>query len=157
MGACVDRRPKVLRNPDSRTVDALEALAFGLVAVTSRAIHETATPPELTFQQWRVLVVLGGTESGMRVSELAARITASGPSSSRIVRRLARRGLVESTIDPSDRRAVLLRLTHAGSTLRERIIERRRSLIRDTIARQQLSPTATSQLIRLAGLLERWI
>ncbi len=117
---------------DVSVLDALDQLAFGLVAMTSRAIAE-ATGGELTFQQWRILVVLGTAPAGLRVSNLGARIAASGPSTSRLSQRLARRGLVEMSPDQRDRRAVVVRLTHEGQTLRTTIVDRRRELIREAV------------------------
>lgn len=119
--------------PGATVLDALEDLAFGLVALTSEAIAESTTRGELTVQQWRVLVVLGGADAGMRVAALARRIAASGPSTSRLVKRLTQRGLVEVTPDPGDGRALRIGLSGAGMELRARIVARRRELIRATV------------------------
>ncbi len=148
-----------LSTPDLEVaaLDALESLAFGMVAITSRAIEAGTKRGELTFQQWRVLVVLGAAGEGMRVRDLAARIAASGPSTSRIVRRLQTRSLLETTVDPGDGRAVLVRLSGGGASLRERIVQRRRALIQETIASHETSPAAISELSELAALLARWI
>lgn len=132
-------------------LDALEDLAFGLVALTSQAIAESTAHGELTVQQWRVLVVLGGAGGGMRVSTLARRIAASGPSTSRLVKRLVERGLVEVAPDPGDGRALRLNLSPAGAELRARVVARRRELIRATTG----SKTANRrQSHELAGLAE---
>ena len=151
---------------------ALETLAFALVSLTSRAIAAETLPRQLTFQQWRALVVLGGTGPGvdlaglvpggsvnaapeprpMRVSDLGRRIGASGPSTSRIARRLVDHGLVEAAPDPRDRRAVGLRLTARGLDLRTRVVARRRELIRQTIGRDAPRP-ASAELTRLVEAL----
>jgi DNA-binding MarR family transcriptional regulator len=142
---------------DGELLDALESLAFGLVAITSRAIEEATVRGELTFQQWRVLVVLGGAPDGLRVSELAGRIAASGPSTSRLARRLERRGLVRSAVDPLDRRAVRLGLSPAGAALRERISVRRRELIHATILGHRASGDLIREMAAVARAFERWL
>ena len=135
------QRVRAMSADDTTAVDALERLAFGLVAVTSRAIEEVSGG-DLTVQQWRVLVVLGGAEAGIRVSDLARRINASGPSTSRIVRRLEQRGLVAASVDAADRRAVRIQLSPTGEAIRGRVVERRRSLIRETLAGRRPSAAA---------------
>lgn len=141
---------------DAGAVDALERLAFGLVAITSRAIEEVSAG-ELTLQQWRVLVVLGGVDDGLRVSEVARRITASGPSTSRIAHRLEQRGLLTHRSDPDDRRAVRLQLSPAGVATRARIVEHRRRLIGETLTGVRLSPAAARHLEAIAAVFDRWV
>ena len=137
-------------------VDALETLAFGLVAITSRAVAEETSHGQLTLQQWRVLVVLGAVDDGLRVSELSGRIGASGPSTSRIARRLEIRNLVATSVDPADGRAIRLHLTPTGLALRERIILRRRALIEVTIAGGDASPDLAHRLAAMAREFDRW-
>ena len=132
-------------------LDGLEELAVGLVAMTSRAIAETTIRGELTFQQWRILVVLGATDAGMRVSELGRRIAASGPSTSRLVNRLEVRGLVIVEPDPVDHRAVRIHLSAGGLDLRTRIVERRRALITETIGRTAAHHALSTELERVAA------
>ncbi len=52
---------------------------------------------------------------------LSGRLGIDPASTSQIVDRLVRRGLLEQAIDPADRRARLLRPTHVGSRLRARL------------------------------------
>ena len=119
-------------NEAATTLDALETMAFALVSLTSRALAESGGR-HLTFQQWRVLVVLGADPPPLRISELARRIAASGPSTSRIAQRLMRLRLVAIEPDPRDRRAVQVRLTEHGTDVRAQVVARRRDLIRDLI------------------------
>jgi DNA-binding MarR family transcriptional regulator len=135
---------------------ALEALSFGLVAVTARAIEDVTTHGQLSFQQWRVLVVLA-SPARLRVTELARRIGASEPSTSRMADRLERRGLIETIADPLDRRAINLRLTPAGSTLRDEVVERRRALIAESIAGLSVPPDGVDTIERFAEAFERWV
>ncbi len=146
-----DSETEAAQAAGTTVLDALEDLAFGMVALTSQAIVESTTRGELTVQQWRILVVLGGVDAGIRVSTLARRIAASGPSTSRLIKRLGRHGLIEITPDPGDGRAVRIGLSVAGIELRARIVARRRELIGATIG-----PTTARrrQSRELAGLAE---
>ncbi len=128
-----------------------------MVAITSRAVDEASRPGGLTFQQWRVLVVLGGADTGMRISELARRLGASGPSTSRIVRRLERHGLVELVRDQVDRRAVRATLSVGGSALRQKVIDRRRDLIVATVEVATYDDSMADRLSALARHFDAWV
>ena len=112
--------------------DALEAVVFGSVAVTSRAL--TAAGLELTFAQWRVLVVVGEKPSGATVTEIAARLGAEVSPVSRLVSRLVRRGVVTVVKDEQDRRVTRVMISEAGREIREAVIERRRVLLAEVLA-----------------------
>ena len=81
---------------DQRILEAIDELALALVAVTARALSEAVNDLDLTLSQWRVLVVIGQRKRPLRVGEIATRIEASLPSTSRILRRLERRGLIST-------------------------------------------------------------
>lgn len=135
------------------TLDALETLAFALVSLTSRALAE-AGGQHLTFQQWRAMVVLGLGAEPLRVSELAQRISASSPSTSRIVRRLVNQRLVAIEPDSRDRRAVHVQLTEHGAEVRARIVAQRRALISEMIgqrADRPVSPETAALVDRFAA------
>ncbi|QJW36048.1 MarR family winged helix-turn-helix transcriptional regulator [Cellulosimicrobium protaetiae] len=69
----------------------------------------------LTLREYDVLFSLTkGPDDGMRLRDLNAYILLSQPSLSRMVDRLATRGLVERTSAPDDARGTLVRLTPAG-------------------------------------------
>lgn len=137
-------------------IDVLERLAFALVALTSTALTEGAPGADLTFPQWRVLVVLGGGDGGrvLRLGVLAVAISASRPSTSRLVRRLERRGLVQTTPDPDDRRGLLVGLSDRGRTVRAAVIDRRRELIRERIAGLSGPAGVEQELERVADALD---
>ena len=109
-------------------LDQLDVLAVEIVSATNAAIAEVGAG-ELSFQQWRLLSVLGGSSGAMRPSELAGRVSSSMPSTTRLVQRMERRGYVSSERDPSDGRGRLLRLTAEGRVLRANVIRRRRELL----------------------------
>ena len=148
-----ERRP----DEDPNLATAIEALSFGLVAVTARAIDDARPSHPLTFQQWRILVILGSTDTGVRIGEVAERLGASRPSTSRLVHRLSRRGLVESRPDPDDGRASSLRLTQAGATLRRTVVERRRALIEASLEDPDDREDLAAGVARLARRFGRWV
>jgi DNA-binding MarR family transcriptional regulator len=118
--------------PTDRAQNALEAVALGSVAVTTRALASTAL--DLTFVQWRVLVIVGEDEDGATVSEIAVRLGAEISPLSRLVGRLARRGLVSTGKDERDRRVTRVNLTDAGRAIRRTVLRRRRELLAVVLA-----------------------
>jgi len=117
---------------DQRIINAIERVIVGGVAITARALGDETI--ELTLMQWRVLVVVGEQAQGMHVGVVARRIGASAPSTSRLLRRLERRGLIQLVRDEVDRRYMLVRLTAEGRTLHDEMMKRRRKLIRTALS-----------------------
>jgi DNA-binding MarR family transcriptional regulator len=109
---------------DDRLIELLERVVVGSVAVTERAIAAAGT--DLTFVQWRVLLIVGEQPDGATVSEVASRIGARGSPASRLISRLKRRGVVIAERDPSDGRVARIQLTESGRSLRGRVLEQRR-------------------------------
>jgi DNA-binding MarR family transcriptional regulator len=105
-------------------IEPLEVLMFEAIGMTAVALA-TAAAGELTLAQWRALVVLGRRDA-VRVGEIATAIGGSLPSTSRLIQRLERRGLVTTERDESDRRATLVRMTPKGTDLRKAVIVSRR-------------------------------
>jgi len=138
--------------------DDLERIAVGAVAVTTRALAQADTGFELTFPQWRALLVLGEEEDGARIGEVAARVGGTLPATSRLLRRLERRGLTALSVDELDRRATRARLTDHGRTVREKILAHRRAALRDIAAGlpQVERGRVKSGLRALAAELERF-
>ena len=133
-------------------LDSVETLAFALVSLTARALAEGGGH-QLTFQQWRMLVVLGNAAAPMKVSEIAKRIAASGPSTSRLVQRLEDNGLVEVGADRSDGRVVRVRLSSAGTAVRASVVARRRELIREYLG-DAVDRPVPREMARLIAALE---
>ena len=107
--------------PAQAARDGLEAVAFGSVAVTSRAL--AAVGLELTFAQWRVLAVVGEKPGGATVTEIAARLGAEVSPVSRLVSRLVRRGVVTVVKDERDRRVTRVTTSDAGREIRDAVLE----------------------------------
>ncbi len=137
-------------------LDELERLTLATVAVTTRALSETAGPTELTFLGWRVLVLLGLDEGSLRLRDIAERLGASAPSTSRLIRRLERRGLVTTGPDPADRRGLRVGLSDEGDRVRRAVLDRRREILTEALA-QPLSGDRDRAITQLADRLARWI
>jgi DNA-binding MarR family transcriptional regulator len=127
---------------------ALESLAVGLVAVTSLALARAGV--ELTFAQWRVLMVVSQHDEGATVGEVARRIGSAISPASRLITRMRRRGLVVAEKDPHDHRATRVRLSEQGRAVRDRVLAQRRELLH--AAAQGLEPLPPSILRQLSEL-----
>jgi DNA-binding MarR family transcriptional regulator len=117
-----------MSSPD--LVSALEHLVIGAVGLTTRALAEASPGTELTFPQWRALLIIGEDPDGARVGQVASRVGVTLPATSRLLRRLERRGFVALATDETDRRATRARLTPQGEEVRARILEYRQAALR---------------------------
>ena len=114
--------------------DDLERIVIGAVALTTRALAGAETDFELTFPQWRAILVVGGDADGARVGEVAARVGVTLPATSRLLRRLERRGLTTLGADRTDGRATRVRLTERGQRIRSAILAQRRAALEQIAA-----------------------
>jgi DNA-binding MarR family transcriptional regulator len=133
-------------------IRALERLAVGSVAITERAIASAGT--DLTFVQWRVLLIVGEQEGGVRVGEIAERIGAHASPTSRLISRLKSRGVVMTEKDELDGRATRVRLTSVGRTLRGRVLEHRRQDLATVAPKLELTPGEVTAIGAVARVLE---
>ena len=138
---------------DPGFLDSLESIIMAGVALTTEALADATQDTELTLPMWRVLVVLGATDEGATVSEVARRIRVTVPATSRQLQRLARRGLVSLSVDDRDRRAMRARLTAAGAEFREQVMGSRRQRLRVALAPLVVSPTTEHDIAVVARLL----
>ena len=118
---------------------ALEAIAFGSVAVTTRALNMVGL--DLTFAQWRVLVIVGESVDGATISEISVRLGSEVSAVSRLVTRMARRQLVAARKDERDRRITRVTAADRGLELRSAVLARRGDLIRDVLRAAGPIPT----------------
>ena len=103
--------------------DAWEALLTAHAALMKQfAAEDTWT--DVSMREYDVLYTLSKDPEPLRLSELNRHVLLSQPALSRLVERLAERGLVERHADPADGRGVRLSLTAAGRTT-QRAIGRR--------------------------------
>ncbi len=141
---------------DPGLTELLERIVLAGVALTTRALAEATPGLDLTFPQWRVLVVLGEKAEGATVSEVAGRIGVTVPATSRQLRRLARRGLLEIGPDASDRRASRASLTHAGRSAREEILAFRRRHIEASASQVEVANATLRELASIADALDEY-
>jgi DNA-binding MarR family transcriptional regulator len=135
--------------------DLLERLFLAGVAITTRALTEASPDLDLTFPQWRVLLVVGERRDGATVSEVSARVGVTVPATSRQLRRLARRGLLEIRRDERDRRAARARLTEQGAGVRDAILGYRHERIVEIVAGLQVSSSMSHDLARVADAFDK--
>ena len=136
-------------------VEQLELLAVELVSVTNSAMAEVAAG-EVSFPQWRLLVILGSAPGPLRLHEIARRVSASMPSASRLVERMERRGLVASAPDPYDHRGRLIGLAERGAQMRVQVLARRRALIEEGLVSFVATEDVVATLARIVdGLAQR--
>ncbi len=135
-------------DPSKLVLDLLERLAVELVSVTNRAIAEVGAG-EVSFPQWRLLMVLGSAPGPLRLHEIARQVSSSMPSASRLIDRMKRRGLVTSAADPRDRRGRLIALTERGARTRVQVTARRRVLIEERLVSFDETPDVVAALARV--------
>jgi DNA-binding MarR family transcriptional regulator len=140
--------------PEGTLSDLLERIVLAGVAITTRALTEASPGFDLTFPQWRALVVVGEHPDGMTVSEVARRIGVTLPATSRQLRRLERRGLVILRRDERDRRAARIQLTAGGLATRAAILAFRRRLIADAVSRVPVTEVTLRDLASVVDALD---
>jgi DNA-binding MarR family transcriptional regulator len=126
-------------------VDSLGAIVFGGVAMTASALQHATDGQEVTFVQWRAILVIGEHEEGRRVGEVAAFVNAALSTTSRLLRRLERRGLLTLAQDEEDRRATRARLTDAGVRVRSSVLAYRRDEIAAVV--EDVKPSAAADRV----------
>jgi DNA-binding MarR family transcriptional regulator len=100
---------------------------------------------DLSMREYDVLYTLAKCPAPQRMSELNRHVLLSQPALSRLVDRLADRGLVERRTDPADGRGVLLALTDAGRALQHQIGGRHARGVARAMTRE-LTPVELRQL-----------
>lgn len=121
------------------------------VALTAVSLSASSLS-DLTLLQWRALRV---AERSVRVTEMADALNISLPSTSKIIKRLQGRGLVDLQRDVGDQRARMVTLTPAGVEALEGVLARRREYLRSALTLSGLEHDGrfSSQLHRLAEVL----
>lgn len=122
-------------------------------ARTLRRGHLSALEPfGLRPHQSRALGVIArhGADGDLRLADLADHLGIARRSATEVVDALEQQGLVARTPSPTDRRAIVLRLTTEGQSLRRRI-ERSRAELGD----QFFASLSEAERDQLAGLLRK--
>lgn len=123
----------MLSSPDDCARHVLDVVP--LVMRFIRAEMRSHRTPDLTVPQFRLLVFLEG-RTGASLSDAAAHLGLTSPSTSVLVNGLVNRGLVTRQAHPGDRRRLALALTSAGqeamrsarASTRRRLAERLEAL-----------------------------
>ena len=136
-----------------RANDAWEALLSAHAALMKQFAAEDIWA-DLSMREYDVLYTLSKCPEPIRISELNRHVLLSQPALSRLVDRLAERGLVRRGPDPADGRGVRLSLTDAGRAQQREIGRRHaRGVARAMTA--SLDPAELRQLeaicLKLAG------
>lgn len=142
--------------PAAQVARAIDRIVVAGVALTARALNEGSGESDLSLPQWRVLVVLSEATEPLRLSDIAAHVGVTLPATSRQLRRLERRGLIEIGPHERDRRAVSVVLTPAGERVRDVIVRNRIKAIRDAIGGVAVDREGAKQLSRLAAALDQF-
>jgi DNA-binding MarR family transcriptional regulator len=100
--------------------DAWEAL-LSAHAVLMKQFAAEDIWADLSLREYDVLYALSKCPDPINMTELNRHVLLSQPALSRLVDRLAERGLVERCSDPADGRGVLLSLTAAGRAAQRQV------------------------------------
>ena len=105
---------------------------------------------DLSMREYDVLYTLA-KRGPSRIGELGESVLLSQPGLSRLVDRLAQRGLVERFADPADGRSVQVGLTPQGAACQKKVGRRHARAVAQAMA--VLTPSEQQQLLTLAGKL----
>ena len=129
------------RHPAS---DAWEAL-LSAHAELIRQLAAEDTWQEASMREYDVLYTLSKCREPVRISELNRHVLLSQPALSRLVHRLAGRGMIECHPDPADGRGVRVSLTDAGRALQRQIGRRHARSVAHALT-AELTPRELQQL-----------
>ena len=133
--------------------DAWEALLSAHATLMKQFAAEDIWQ-DLSMREYDVLYTLSKCPEPVRLGELHRHVLLSQPALSRLVHRLAGRGMIECQSDPADRLGVRVSLTDAGRALQRRVgRQHARSVARALTA--GLSPGELHQLETICRKLAR--
>jgi len=131
--------------------DAWEALLTAHASLM-RQFNAQDVWEDLSMKEYDVLYTLSKCPDPIRLGELNRHVLLSQPALSRMVDRLADRGLVSRSTDPTDGRGIRLALTEEGLAVQRRIGRRHgRGVARAMLS--GLTPAELRQLEELCGKL----
>jgi DNA-binding MarR family transcriptional regulator len=111
-------------NKSRRTPCPEEAAYLDLLRTTdmlSRGPAQVLKGEDLSPNQYNVLRILRGSPDGLSCGEVGNRMITRDPDITRLLDRLAKRGLISRTRDAKDRRTVMARITPEGLKLLARL------------------------------------
>jgi DNA-binding MarR family transcriptional regulator len=101
---------------DSRLIDGLESIMPNYARVVRQAIADPNDPDRLTLPQLRAMQAISRADAhGALNAQLARELQVAAPSMTAMIDGLVERGLVDRSIDPNNRRQVLILLTDTGA------------------------------------------
>jgi len=110
-------------------VETMDRLLLKLSLVARRRLAEVLNKYHLTIPQYIALRALQGADQGFTMTQLAEATYQVAATMTGIIDRLAERGLVQRSPDPSDRRVWRVALTPEGQTLLQEVDTHRRARI----------------------------
>jgi len=122
---------------------------FRTCDLLSRGPAEVLKTEDLSPTQYNVLRILRGTPKGLPCGEIAGRMITRDPDITRLLDRLAKRGLIARRRETKDRRVVLTKIAPEGLE----VLARLDGPIQQS-HRQQLGHLGRERLKKLADLLE---
>ena len=140
-----------MADPRPRANDAWEAMLSAHASLMRRFSAEEVWE-DISMKEYDVLYTLSKCPEPIRITDLNQHVLLSQPALSRLVDRLAARGLVQRTADSRDLRTVRLALTDDGRALQRRVGGRHaRSVAR--AMRSELTPAELDQLTAICAKL----
>jgi DNA-binding MarR family transcriptional regulator len=140
-----------MADPRHPANDAWEALLSAHASLIRRFSAEEVWE-DISMKEYDVLYTLSKCAEPIRLTDLNRHVLLSQPALSRLVDRLAARGLVQRIADSRDLRTVRLSLTEDGRALQRRVGRRHaRSVAR--AMRSELTPAELDQLTALCAKL----
>ena len=132
--------------PASRNLanDAWEAL-LSAHAVLMKQFAAEDIWDDISMRDYDVLYTLSKCDGPLRLSELNRHVLLSQPALSRLVDRLADRGLIDRCPDPADGRGILICLSEAGRAVQHRVGRRHGRAVARTLT-SGLTPADLRQL-----------
>ncbi|HUD39199.1 MAG TPA: MarR family transcriptional regulator [Streptosporangiaceae bacterium] len=124
--------------------DAWEAL-LSAHATTMKRFAADDSWTEVSLREYDVLYTLSKCQHPIRLSELNRHVLLSQPALSRLVDRLADRGLIDRCPDPADGRGILICLSAAGRAVQHRVGRRHARAVARTLT-SGLTPADLRQL-----------
>ena len=114
-----------------------------------RAASAGLAPLQMTPAQSRALRVIARADGPIRMGEIAAALDVVPRSATSLVEALETAGLVERTIDPDNRRSVLVSLSDRGQGILREMAQARASTAGEIFG--VLDPADRAELLRLLG------
>ncbi|HYV96466.1 MAG TPA: MarR family transcriptional regulator [Gemmatimonadaceae bacterium] len=127
--------------------EALLGIRMAAARVTAPWAQFLKTTKDLSTGQYNVLRILRGSPEALTCGEIGERTIARDPDVTRLVDRLAKRGLVRRTRSHTDRRVVKVEITAKGRDLLDELDPHARRMPRALLG--HLSQTQLQQLSRL--------